>query len=121
MAEIPIKVCDAARQCGFHAVDAMTRGLMSRTAEREKLERRLQLTFPYDWQTLIATMDRFDRASCWKVSPYIMQMWAHGTCHIEETMSLYQRCPAAFRGRSVGDVIGKPSRNILPMLAEQLP
>ncbi len=120
-ASVMAKATDIIRQCGALALDALTLGIMSKAAEREELELRLRLTFPDDWRELLSTMDRFDRASFTKVSPYIMQMWTHGICHAEEVFALRERCPAAFRNHSMASVIGQCASDILPQLAESLP
>lgn len=102
-------------------MDAITLGAFNRQVEREKLEIHLQLAFPDDWQILLDTMDHFDRASCNKVSHLIRQMWSCGICQAEEVISLYHRCPAAFRGIGPREVIGQRAAEILPKLAKVLP
>ena len=109
------------RQCGALAIDAVTFGLMRKAADRERMELSLSLQFPDNWRELIDTMDRFDRASTGRPTPLIRQMWAHGICHIEETIALLQACPAAFRGTTVAEVVGAKASEALPRLAANLP
>lgn len=109
------------KACGTLAADAITFGLMKRQAECEKLELQLQMAFPEDWQVLIDTIERFDRASTTVVSAYVRQMWACGVCRLEEFFSLYKKCPAAFKGHDFKALVGMPANEVLPMLADNLP
>lgn len=109
------------KACGSLAMDAMTFGLLSKAAERERLEQGLRITFPDDWEVLLCTMDRFDRAAVGKPSQFIKQMWARGVCAAEETMALHDMCPAAFRDTPLNRVIGRKSSEVLPLLADALP
>lgn len=99
----------------------MNRDFIRHALNREREIAGLKQVFPETWKTLVETMDALDRASFGKPSPYIKQMWAHGTCHAEEVMAVYGMCPAAFRNHKLGDVIGKRADEILPELAKSLP
>lgn len=121
MADDQIRPESLLRNCGMLAMDAVTLGMFSKAAEREALELNLSMAFPDDWTVLLATMDRFDRASIQPASPYIKQMWAQGRCQAEEVMALHSICPAAFRDNPPAWVIGELAIVILPKLAEALP
>lgn len=114
------KALDIIRQCGALAADALTLGAMSEAAERERLVLQVQTSFPGEWERVLETVDRLDRVSAGKASPYVLQMWAMGPCSFEEVRALNHVCPEAFRDIPFCDVVGTPASEMLPKLAKSV-
>lgn len=77
-------------------------------------------THPDSFRKVAVSHTVFDQAGGDQATNLISQMWAHGTCHRDEVLALFDICPHAFWEHSPKAVIGQKAVDILPKLTRTL-